>query len=182
MQISKYYQIFTKISLNISPNIFLPFAENVVKTQMAQDLGLISRRGVERLMRGDVDPDRLIEEAQHVKNVSAMDLYKKYSSISFKYLIYFITLYLYFGSLLVLINPIIFNSQRPRSSSKSNHHRGADDQRYTREKYHSDLIVPYNMSRMPVSKNKLYEVSNCIYTLNIDRLIIKSVLNYELAV
>ena len=25
---------------------------------------------------------------------------------------------------------------------------------------------------MPVSKNKLYEVSNCIYTLNIDRLII----------
>ena len=68
---------FTKISLNISPNIFLPFAENVVKTQMAQDLGLISRRGVERLMRGDVDPDRLIEEAQHVKNVSAMDLYKK---------------------------------------------------------------------------------------------------------
>ena len=43
---------------------------------MAQDLGLISRRGVERLMRGDVDPDRLIEEAQHVKS---MDLYKKYA-------------------------------------------------------------------------------------------------------
>ena len=74
---SQNYQSFTKISLNISPNIFLSFAENVVKTQMAQDLGLISRRGVERLMRGDVDPDRLIEEAQHVKNVSAMDLYKK---------------------------------------------------------------------------------------------------------
>ena len=80
--------------------------------------------------------------------------------------------YLDFGSLLVLINPIIFNSQRPRSSSKSNHHRGADDQRYTREKYHSDLIVPYNMSRMPVSKNKIYEVSNCTFTLNIDRLIL----------
>ena len=73
----KSYQICTKISLNISPIIFLPTVENVVKTQMAQDLGLISRRGVERLMRGDVDPDRLIEEAQHVKNVSAMDLYKK---------------------------------------------------------------------------------------------------------
>merc|ERR1719412_2849873 len=101
--------------------------ENVVKTQMAQDLGLISRRGVERLMRGDVDPDRLIEEAQHVKNVSAMDLYK---------------------------------NQRPRSSSKSNHHRGADDQRYTREKYHSDLIVPYNMSRMTISKNKIYEANS----------------------
>ena len=140
---------------------------------MAQDLGLISRRGVERLMRGDLDPDRLIEEAQHVKNVSAMDLYKKYLSISFKYLIYFITFkYLYFGSLLVLINPIIFNSQRPRSSSKSNHHRGADDQRYTREKYHSDLIVPYNMSRMPVSKNKLYEVSICTFPLYINRLIL----------
>ena len=79
----------TKISLNISFNIFLPSVENVVKTQMAQDLGLISRRGVERLMRGDVDPDRLIEEAQHVKNVSAMDLYKKYLSISFKYLIFY---------------------------------------------------------------------------------------------
>ena len=45
---------------------------------MAQDLGLISRRGVERLMRGDVDPDRLIQEAQHVKNMSTMDLYKTY--------------------------------------------------------------------------------------------------------
>ena len=53
---------------------------------MAQDLGLISRRGVERLMRGDVDPDRLIEEAQNVKNVSAMDLYKKYLSISFEWI------------------------------------------------------------------------------------------------
>ena len=53
---------------------FVNISENVVKTNMAQDLGLISRRGVERLMRGDVDPDRLIEEAQHVKS---MDLYKK---------------------------------------------------------------------------------------------------------
>ena len=55
---------------------FVNISENVVKTNMAQDLGLISRRGVERLMRGDVDPDRLIEEAQHVKS---MDLYKKYA-------------------------------------------------------------------------------------------------------
>ena len=44
---------------------------------MAQDLGLISRRGVERLIRGDVDPDRLIQEAQHVDKMSAMDVYKK---------------------------------------------------------------------------------------------------------
>ena len=76
----KSYNILSNLykdMFNISPTIFLPSAENVVKTQMAQDLGLISRRGVERLMRGDVDPDRLIEEAQHVKNVSAMDLYKK---------------------------------------------------------------------------------------------------------
>ena len=48
---------------------------------MAQDLGLISRRGVERLIRGDVDPDRLIEEAEQVKNMSSMDLYKKYLEI-----------------------------------------------------------------------------------------------------
>ena len=54
------------------------FSENCVKTHMAQDLGLISRRGVERLMRGDVDPDRLIQEAQHVDSMSAMDVYKKY--------------------------------------------------------------------------------------------------------
>ena len=45
---------------------------------MAQDLGLISRRGVERLIRGDVDPDRLIQEAEQMKNMSSMDLYKKY--------------------------------------------------------------------------------------------------------
>ena len=58
-------------------NDFISFAENVVKTHMAQDLGLISRRGVERLIRGDVDPDRLIQEAQHVDKMSAMDVYKK---------------------------------------------------------------------------------------------------------
>ena len=73
--------------------------------------------------------------------------------------------YMQVVSLVVLITHLIFNSQRPRSSSKSNHHRAADDQRYTREKYHSDLIVPYNMSRMPVSKNKLYEVSTCTFSL-----------------
>ena len=57
--------------------ILLIFIENVIKTHMAQDLGLLSRRGVERLIRGDVDPDRLIQEAEQIKNMSSMDLYKK---------------------------------------------------------------------------------------------------------
>ena len=44
---------------------------------MAQDIGLISRRGVERLLRGDVDPDRLIEEAEQRNNIPSMNTYKR---------------------------------------------------------------------------------------------------------
>ena len=55
-------------------------------------------------------------------------------------------------------------SQRPRSSSKPGHrNRGDDQHRYTREKYNSDLIVPYNMNRMPVAKKKVYEVKMRIF-------------------
>ena len=62
---------------------------------------------------------------------------------------------------------IFIFSQRPRSSSKPGHrNRGDDQQRYTREKYNSDLIVPYNMSRMPVAKKKVYEVCFHIFFIS----------------
>ena len=57
-------------------------------------------------------------------------------------------------------NSLLNCSQRPRSSSRTNHQRGEEQQqqRYMREKYSSDLIVPYKRDRMPVAKHKVYEV------------------------
>lgn len=56
----------------------------------------------------------------------------------------------------MLFNMFNFNfSQRSKSR-----HRGEEQRRTTREKYNSDLIVPYNMNRMPVAKNKVYEVKS----------------------
>ena len=124
---------------------------------MAQDLGLISRRGVERLMRGDVDPDRLIKEAQHAKNMSTMDLYKK--CVHYKLILYLTIIKL--GAIICFFcldmsydTFMVIFSQRSKSRQ-----RGEEQRRTTREKYNSDLIVPYNMNRMPVAKHKVYEVT-----------------------
>ena len=43
-------------------NFFLP--ENIVKTQVAQDLGLLSRRGVERILRGEESLKEVLERRQ----------------------------------------------------------------------------------------------------------------------
>jgi hypothetical protein len=38
--------------------------ENIVKTQVAQDLGLLSRRGVERILRGEETLREVLERRQ----------------------------------------------------------------------------------------------------------------------
>ena len=46
---------------------------------MAQDIGLINRRGIDRLIRGEVDPDRLMEEAeQRRKGGYSTEVYKRF--------------------------------------------------------------------------------------------------------
>ena len=45
-------------------HLSLFIAENIVKTQVAQDLGLLSRRGVERILRGEETLKDALERRQ----------------------------------------------------------------------------------------------------------------------
>lgn len=46
---------------------FFLLSENIVKTQVAQDLGLLSRRGVERILRGEESLKDVLERRQRRK-------------------------------------------------------------------------------------------------------------------
>jgi hypothetical protein len=43
---------------------FFSYPENIVKTQVAQDLGFLSRRGVERILRGEETLQDVLERRQ----------------------------------------------------------------------------------------------------------------------
>ena len=48
----KNCHLFSKDQIDLKTAFFL-VSENITRTRMAQDLGLISRRGIERLLRGE---------------------------------------------------------------------------------------------------------------------------------